>query len=188
MTAGEPLLLAAAVASLAAMPLLLAGRFPGKRSTAVGRWCAWLALAVSIALFALLTSWSRAIPLALTGLAVPALLLVWRKRDRKAMPMRERPAQAAPARDRAAALRRCLHAAARILVAVPLAFAAASLAAAPVALLTGNLSGGVVLALAVAVLLWALAALWAFADPLLWRPASALMVLALVSGLSLWLS
>lgn len=187
MTGGELLLLLGALAALVATPLLLAWRFDGNDGTVRLRWLGWLALLVSVALFVALAGWPRGVALALLGLPIPALLLAWWRRDRRLMPMRQRPAQLSPDRDAGATARRWFRGTGRTLVALPLAFVAASLVVIPVSFLAGSLSAGVVLALALAVFLWALAALWVYADRTLWRPAAVLALLALISGLPLWL-
>lgn len=187
MTGSELLLMAGALVTLVASPLLLAWRSHEGAGIAPVRWLGWLALLVSIALFVVLVGWPRGVALALLALPIPALILAWWRRDRRVVPMRQRSVQTAPDRDAAAMIRRWLRGTARTLVALPLAFVAASLVVIPVSYLAGSLSGGVVLALALAVLLWAFAALWAFADRFIWRPATALALLALVSALPLWL-
>ena len=186
MHAGEILLLMGAAATLVAAPLLLAFA-AADRARPVTRVCGWLALLASVVLFGLLAGWPRGLFFALFALALPALVLTWWQRDRRVVPMRQHPLQAPPSPGTTERLRPWLRGTSRTLVALLLGFLAASLAVIPVSYLAGSLSGGVVLALALAVALWALAALWVFADRTLWRPVAGLALVALVCAVPLWL-
>jgi hypothetical protein len=174
-----------ALIALVSSPLLLAHASRRGDEGRVACIAGWLALPVSMALFAMVVGPASGIAFVLIGLPLPGLALVWWQRERRPMALQQvrrsvRPRQAPPRG-------RWLRAIVRAFVALSLALAAALFCAIQLSYLANSMTAGVVTALALVVLLWAVAAWWVFADPKLWRPAGGLLLLALISGLPLWL-
>jgi hypothetical protein len=179
---------AGGLVALIASPWLLSRAWRRGDEGRVERASGWLALLASMVMFAIVIGPASGIALALIGLPLPALALVWWHRNRHpvVLPATRRPASNAdPARS--PLLAGWLRVAARVFIALPLALLAVMSLATQMSYLAHSVTMGIVIALVLAVVLWAVAAWWTFADPKPWRPAAGLVLLALTSGLPLWL-
>lgn len=180
------LTLSGAAILLVATPILLARGWRRGAQGRLPRAAGWLALLLAMALLGLTTGLETGVALALLVLPLPAWALIWWRRTQPD-PSRER---AAPA-NRRAKPRATLNPwpmLARTLIAVPVGLLAAVTLATQMSYLAGDVTAGVMIALGVVVVAWASAAMWAFADTRLWRPAVGLLSVALVAGVPLWIA
>lgn len=176
---------------LLAAPLLLAKAWRQGDAARAARLGGWAALGAALILFAIGFGPMRGPALALTILPFVALPIIALRRDRRVprrtVPERQADTTAVAGRRLRATARTTARTIARTGVALPLAGAAAILAAMQASLLWGSMTGGIVASLALAILFWGAAMLWAMSDPRLWRPAGGLALIALTSGLPLLL-
>jgi hypothetical protein len=156
--------------------LLLRRAWRGGRAMMSSRIAGWLALAAALFVFAVGFGAALGPAIALTLLPAPALVLVVLRRDR-APPLRATTERQTIAHRK----RRWARAIGRVLLAIPVAGASASLLAVALAGTSPSLTFGIVAALALSMLFWAIGMAWAVIDPRLWRPLLGLSATALAS-------
>ena len=131
---------------------------------------------VALVLLTVALGGGRGIVLGLALLPLPALVLIYRHRDRTP---RRAPREAVAPEPRRW---RGMRAVVRTLVAVPLAAAAATLVTVQIVRPITELTTGIITALIITTSLWTLAMLWAVIDPKLRRTAGGITLAALIAA------